>query len=68
MRIVETNLFKKLIADEGKQLRSINDVYEKSYVDENGNEIEEHYPSYSTTIFLPKNINDNDILNMYVEE
>lgn len=68
MRIIETNLFKKLIADEGKQLRSINDVYKEAYIDENGNEIEEHIPSYSTTIFLPKNLNDNDILNMYIEE
>ena len=68
MRIVETNLFKKLIADEKKKLRSIDDVYKEAYIDENGNEIEEHIPSYSTTIFLPKNINDNDILNMYIEE
>lgn len=68
MRIVETNLFKKLIADEGKQLRSIDDVYKEAYIDAEGNEVEEHIPSYSTTIFLPKNLNDNDILNMYVEE
>lgn len=68
MKIVETNLFKKLIADEGKQLRSIDDVYKEAYINEEGNEVEKHIPNYSTTIFLPKNLNDNDILNMYVEE
>lgn len=62
MKIIETDVFKKLIADENKQIRSVEDVYFK---DENG---EEHFPYYSKEIFLPKNINDNDILNMYVAE
>lgn len=68
MRIIETNLFKKLIADEGKQLKSIDDVYKEAYIDEEGNEVEEHIPSYSTTIFLPKNVRNDEIFKIYVEE
>lgn len=68
MKIIETNLFKKLIADEGKQLRNIDDVYKEAYIDKNGNKIEEYQPSYSTTVFIPKNIANEEILKMYVEE
>ena len=62
MKIIETDVFKKLVADENKQIRSIDDVYFK---DENG---EEHTPYYSKKLYLPKNISDEDILKMYIEE
>lgn len=31
-----------LIADEGKVLREVNDVYKAEYIDENGNVVDEH--------------------------
>lgn len=62
MQIIETEKTKKLIADEGKQIRSINDVY---YKDENG---EEHFPYYTTLIYLPKSLTNKEIKEMYIEE
>ena len=62
MKIIETDKLKKLIADEDKQIRDINDIY---YKDENG---EEHFPYYTTLIYLPKTILNEDILKMYIEE
>ena len=62
MKIVENNKFKKLIADDGKKIRSIDDVYFK---DENG---EEHYPYYATTIYLANNFDISKINELYVEE
>lgn len=68
MQIINTELFKKLIADEGKHIRDINDVYTAAHIDEEGNEIEEHFPYYTTLIYLPKNFNDEEINNLYIEE
>lgn len=62
MKIIETKKMKKLIADEGKKIRSIDDVY---YKDENG---EEHFPYYTTLIYLPKSIPNEEIEKMYIEE
>ena len=62
MRIIETEKSKKLIADKNKQIRDINDIY---YKDENG---EEHFPYYTTLIYLPKTISNEEIEKMYIEE
>lgn len=53
---------KKIIADEGKHIRSVDDVY---YVDENG---EEHFPYYSTTIYVPDTFTEEQMNELYVEE
>lgn len=53
---------KMIVADEGKAIRSVDDVY---YVDENG---EEHFPYYSTTIFVPDTITEEQMYELYVEE
>ena len=62
MKIVEKNGLKKIVADDGKKIRSIDDVYFK---DENG---EEHYPYYATTIYLANNFDISKINELYVEE
>ena len=62
------NIVIKLEAEEGKQLRAVDDIYVAAHVDEEGNEIEEHFPYYTTLIYLPKNFNDEEINNLYVEE
>lgn len=53
---------KMIVADEGKHIRSIDDVY---YVDENG---EEYFPYYSTTIFVPDTFTEEMMNELYVEE
>ena len=68
MRIIETEKMKKLEAEEGKQIRSVDDIYVAAHVDEEGNEVDEHQPYYTTLVYLPKSISDEEILKMYVEE
>lgn len=57
-----------VIADEGKKLRDVNDVYKEAYVDEEGNEIEEHFPHYTDVIFIPNSLTEEEVKELYVEE
>lgn len=58
-----------LIADEGKHIRSRNDIYIPAKYDEQGNLIEEEkIPYYSTLIFLADNFDTSKINELYVEE
>ena len=58
-----------LIADEGKLLRDINDVYVAEHYDEDGNLVPEHKPYYSSVIFLGEQINSLEkCKELYVEE
>lgn len=68
MKIIETNKLKKLEAEEGKQLRAVEDIYVAAHVDEAGNQVEEHTPYYTTSIYLPKSISNEEIEKMYIEE
>ena len=54
---------KMIVADEGKGIRSVDDVY---YVDEETGE--EHFPYYSTTIFVPDEFTEEKMYELYVEE
>lgn len=62
MKVIEEKGFKKLVADDGKKIRSIDDI---EYEDENG---EVHYPYYATTIYLANNFDTSKIDEFYVEE
>lgn len=60
---------KILIADEGKHIRSIDDVYVPAKYDDEGNVIEpEHEPYYASVIFLADNFDDSKLNELYVEE
>lgn len=59
---------KMIVADEGKHIRDINDVYVTEYTDEEGHLIEEHFPYYSTTIFVPDSFTEAQMYEQYVEE
>lgn len=59
---------KMIVADEGKQIRTKNDVYEPEKVDENGNIIPEHFPYYATTIFVPDSFTEEQMNEDYIEE
>lgn len=59
---------KMIVADEGKQIRAINDVYTPEYVDEEGNVVEEHIPYYAPTIFVPDSFTEEQMNEEYVEE
>ena len=57
-----------IVADKGKQIREINDVYEAEHYDEEGNLIPEHIPYYATTIFVPDGFTEEQMYELYVEE
>ena len=59
---------KMIVADKGKQIRDINDVYKASYIDEEGNEIPEYFPYYATTIFVPNDFTEEQMNELYIEE
>ena len=59
---------KMIVADEGKQIRAINDIYVAEYVDEEGNIVPEHFPYYATTIFVPDSFTEEQMNELYIEE
>lgn len=54
---------KMIVADKGKHIRSVDDVYFKDEETE-----EEHFPYYSTTIFVPDTFTEEMMNELYVEE
>ena len=70
MQIITHTNPKLLIADEGKLLRAINDVYVPAKYDEDGKLIkEEHIPYKSTVIFLADQVDTLEkAKELYVEE
>lgn len=59
---------KMIVAEKGKHIRSVNDVYTEEYVDEEGNVVPESYPHYATTIFVPDTFTEEQMNELYVEE
>lgn len=59
---------KMIVADEGKHIRDKQDVYVPEHIDEEGNIVPEHFPHYSTTIFVPDNFTEEQMNELYVEE
>lgn len=59
---------KRIVAEEGKHIRSKNDVYVPAHYDEDGNLIEEHTPYYATTIFVPNSYTEEQVKEDYIEE
>ena len=60
---------KILIADEGKHIRSIDDVYIPAKYNEQGELIEpEHLPYYTSVIFLADNFDESKLNELYIEE
>lgn len=69
MYIVETSDLRMLVAEKGKHIRAINDVYEPEHIDEEtGETIPEHFPTYSTVIYLGIQVKEEDILNLYIAD
>ena len=59
---------KMIVADEGKHIRDKQDVYVPAHRDEEGNLVPEHFPHYSTTIFVPDDFTEEQMNELYVEE
>ena len=63
MKIIEENNRRILVADEGKQIRDINDIYIPATEDN-----DEYIPYYTTTIYLADNFDETLLHELYVEE
>ena len=61
MKFFDYTIPKMIVAEKGKQIREKNDVYYK-------NEEEEHFPHYSTTIFVPVSFTEEQMNELYIEE
>ena len=59
---------KMIVADENKHIRQKDDVYKESFVDQNGQEVPEYFPYYSTVIFVPDLFTEEQMNEQYVEE
>ena len=59
---------KMIVADKGKHIRGKEDVYVAEHIDEDGNIVPEHFPYYSTTIFVPDTFTEEQMYELYVEE
>lgn len=59
---------KMIVSDEGKHIRGVNDVYVPEHTDEEGNVVEEHFPYYTTVIFVPDSYTEAQMNEDYVEE
>ena len=68
MQIIKRSDLRLLLADEGKHIRSINDVYVPEHEDEEGNIIPEHFPNYAEMIFLGIQVDETKLDEIYVEE
>lgn len=68
MKLLDYTKPKMIIADEGKHIREINDVYVPEHYDEDGNLVYEYFPHYSATIFVPDNFTEEQMNELYIEE
>lgn len=69
MQIIERTNLRLLLADVGKHIRDINDVYVPEHIDEEtGETIPEHFPYYAEMIFLGEQVDIRDINKLYVED
>ena len=57
-----------VIAGKGKKLRDKSDGYKEAYIDEEGNEVEEHLPHYTDVVFIPNTLTEEQVKELYVEE
>ncbi len=63
MKYIDNFKPKRLIADEGKKIRAVEDVYIPATETE-----PEHIPYYTDIVYLPDTISEQQAREMYVEE
>lgn len=69
MKLINYTNPRLLVADEGKHIRDVNDIYIAEHEDEGGVIIPEHYPYYATVIFPGIQIQTlEQVKELYIEE
>ena len=67
MKLLTNEKPHRIVSEEGKHIREINDVYVEEH-EEEGQIIPEHVPYYTTLIYVPDSITEEMMNKMYVEE
>ena len=69
MQVITRGDLRLLLSDEGKHIRTINDVYVAEYVDSiTGETIPEYNPHYFEMMFLGSQVDITKLDELYVEE
>jgi hypothetical protein len=68
MKLIADSKPKMIVADEGKYIRGVEDVYVLEHIDDEGKLVPEHFPYYTTTIFVPDSFTEEKMNELYVEE
>lgn len=68
MKLITEKEPHRIVAEEGKHIRSIDDVYVPEHKDEEGNVIPEYFPYYSEEIYVPNTFTEEQINELYIEE
>lgn len=68
MKLIKHTNPTMIISEEGKHIRSVNDVYEPEHTNEDGMLVPEHFPHYSTVLFVPSSTTEEQMNQLYVEE
>lgn len=67
MKLIKDKIPYKIVADNNKKIKSKNDNYKETYTDENGNKVEEHFPTYSKVVYVPSLFTEEMMNNLYEE-
>ena len=68
MKLIKNDFIAKIVAEEGKHIREINDVYVAEHEDEDGIKVPAHEPYYTDTIYVSLDFTEEQINELYVEE
>lgn len=68
MTLIKEKKFNKLLADEGKHIRVIDDVFVPAHYDEDKNWVEDYFPCYFKEAYVPKKVTEENMYDSYVEE
>jgi hypothetical protein len=69
MKLIKNEFIAKIVAEEGKHIREINDVYTPESTDEEtGDIIPAHEVYYTDTVYVSLNFTEEQMNELYVEE
>lgn len=67
MKIINEKELKALVAEEGYLLKSKDDEYKESYIDEFGNQMREHIPHFFKKAYVPESMTIEKAEKIYEE-
>ena len=62
--LIREEKYNRIVADEGKHIRVIDDVFEPAHYDEDENWVEDYFKE----AYVPKKVTEENMYDSYVEE